>query len=118
MMVQSAVTGSPSWGGWYPPDALPQTSTPDPPPAQVDQKGEDLNSIFAQMAEESIRRRAQRDQMATQARGDYEKAQEEARLRSIALQQSMSGLWYSSFNPASGAAAPAPAPPPAPAAKK
>lgn len=112
MMVQSAVAGSPSWGGWFPPDALPQTSTPDPPPAPVDQKAEDLNAIFAQMAEESIRRRAQRDQMASQARGDYERAQEEARLKSAALQQSMSGLWYASFSPAQGQAAPVPAPPP------
>lgn len=107
MMVQSAVGNQGgSLVGWYPPDALPQTSTPDPP-APVDKKSDDLNSIFAQMAEESIRRRAQRQQMATQARGDYARAQEEARLKNAALQQSMSGLWYASFHPA---AQPAPAP--------
>lgn len=68
------------------------------------------------MAEESNRRRAQRNQLASQARNDYEQAQEEARLRSIALQQSMSGMWYSSFSPAPAAAAPAAAPPPPPPA--
>lgn len=119
MLIQSLVAGPGSNGalnngaGWFPPDALPSTSTPDPPMTPAEQDAE-LNKIFAQMAEEAQRRRIHRDQLVDQARSDSEKAQEEARLRSIALQQSMSGLWYSSFRPAPAAAAPAPPPPPPP----
>ncbi|MEW6280109.1 MAG: hypothetical protein AB1758_15875, partial [Candidatus Eremiobacterota bacterium] len=86
------------------PSGIPARQAQAPERQEPQRPEEDVSEIFRQMGADAANSRRLREQLMQQARADWERAEQEARLKSAMAQMSMSALWWAQFKPAAAPA--------------